>query len=161
MANSSELYLGEWTRSVDERYRLTLPAEWAESLADAAGECILAKERLGCVSLWHPPVWEDWLNQGVSLVASKIRSGRIAGRIDQVQMFGRLLSTRHKKVSIAGRSRVAIPDSFRSFLEVEPGGELLIVGAAVCVELWNPTRWSQHIGEHMPEFRRLFDRLAE
>jgi MraZ protein len=75
-------------------------------------------------------------------------------------MFGRLLSTRHKTVPIAGRGRIAIPDSFRTFLEVEPGGELLVVGAAICVEIWNPTRWSEHIGQHMSEFRDLFDKLA-
>ena len=75
-------------------------------------------------------------------------------------MFGRLLSTRHKAVPIAGRGRIAIPESFRTFLEVEPGGELLVVGAAVCVEIWNPMRWSTHIGENMPSFRNLFDGLA-
>ncbi len=161
MAENSELFLGEWARSLDERFRFSLPTEWAEALADDSNECVLAKEQPGCVSIWHPKEWEKWLSEGVSLVTGKIRSGRIGGRIDKVQMFGRLLSTRHKTVPIAGRGRIAIPDSFRTFLEVEPAGELLIVGAAVCVEVWNPIRWSEHIGTHMPEFRKLFDELAD
>jgi MraZ protein len=161
MAEVPELFIGEWARSVDERFRLSLPTEWADELVDDKGECVLAKERPGCVSVWHPRDWTQWLKEGVALVTGKIRSGRVAGRMDQVQMFGRLLSTRHKTVPIAGRGRIAIPDSFRTFLEVEPGGELLVVGAAVCVEIWNPTRWSTHIGEHMSEFRELFDKLAD
>ncbi len=161
MAETSELFLGEWTRSVDERFRLSLPPEWAEELVDDKGECVLTKERPGCVSVWHPREWKEWLSEGVALVTGKIRSGRVAGRMDQVQMLGRLLSTRHKTVLIAGRGRIAIPDSFRTFLEVEAGGELLVVGAAVCIEIWNPTRWSTHIGEHMSEFRELFDKLAD
>ncbi len=161
MAEVPELFIGEWARSVDERFRLSLPTEWADGLVDDKGECVLAKERPGCVSVWHPRDWTQWLSEGVALVTGKIRSGRVAGRMDEVQMFGRLLSTRHKTVPIAGRGRIAIPDSFRTFLEVEPGGELLVVGAAVCVEIWNPTRWSTHIGEHMPEFRQLFDKLAD
>ena len=161
MADVPELFLGEWTRSVDERFRLSLPQEWADELVDDKGECVLAKERPGCVSVWHPRGWTEWLSEGVALVTGKIRSGRVAGRMDQVQKFGRLLSTRHKSVPIAGRGRIAIPDSFRTFLEVEAGGELLVVGAAVCVEIWNPTRWSTHIGEHMSEFRELFDKLAD
>ena len=161
MAEVPELFIGEWARSVDERFRLSLPTEWADELVDDKGECVLAKERPGCVSVWHPRDWTQWLSEGVALVTGKIRSGRVAGRMDQVQMFGRLLSTRHKTVPIAGRGRIAIPDSFRTFLEVEPGGELLVVGAAVCVEIWNPTRWSTHIGEHMSEFRELFDKLAD
>ncbi|MGI9427528.1 MAG: division/cell wall cluster transcriptional repressor MraZ [Bythopirellula sp.] len=154
------LYLGEWTRSLDERYRLSLPTEMAELLSAQAGECVLAKERPGCVSLWNPTQWEAGLADGVNLVASKIQSGRLQDRLTQVQMLGRLLSTRHHTVPIAGRGRIAVPESFREFLEVEPGGNLMVVGAAVCLEIWHPRRWSEHIGEHMPAFRELFDQLA-
>ena len=97
----------------------------------------------------------------VELMKSKIRSGRLDRRTESVQLFGRLLSTRHRMVPIAGRGRLAIPDAFRQFLGVEPGGEVLVVGAAVCVELWRPERWGQHIGEQMPGFRQLFDQLTE
>ena len=92
---------------------------------------------------------------------SKIRSGRLDRRTESVQLFGRLLSTRHRTVPIAGRGRIAIPDAFREFLGVEPGGNVLVVGAAVCVEIWRPESWSQHIGEQMPGFRQLFDQLTE
>lgn len=121
---------------------------------------MLAKERPGCVSIWNVQQWEAWLAGGMDLVKSKIRSGRLSGRINEVQQLGRLLSTRHRQVPIGGRGRIAIPDSFRDFLEVEPGAELIVVGAAVCVEVWHPRRWSEHIGEQMPAFRDLFDQLA-
>jgi MraZ protein len=155
------LYLGEWARSLDERYRLSLPAEVAELLATDAAQCTLAKERPGCLSLWHSREWQRWLDEGIELVRNKIRGGRLQRRIESVQMFGRLLSTRHKQVPIAGRGRLAIPDAFRHFLGVEPGGDVQVVGAAVCVEIWHPQKWSEHIGEHMPEFRSLFDQLTE
>ena len=77
------------------------------------------------------------------------------------RQLGRLLSTRHRTAPIAGRGRLAIPDSFRDFLGVEPGGEVLVVGAAVCVEVWRPERWAEHIGHEMPEFRQLFDELTK
>ncbi len=159
--DKSDLFLGEWARSVDERYRLSLPVEWVAGLSGAESQCVLAKERPGCVSVWNPRQWESYLADGINLVSSKIRSGRLAGRLDQVQRLGRLLSTRHRTVPIAGRGRIAIPDSFRDFLQVEPGQNVMVVGAAVCVELWHPQRWSEHIGEHMPEFRQLFDQLAD
>ena len=155
------LLLGEWSRSLDERYRLSLPPETAELISAGSGQCVLAKERPGCISVWNSQQWDKWLADGVELVTGKIRSGRLTGKLDQVQMLGRLLSTRHKTVPIAGRGRLVIPDSFRDFLEVEPGGGLLVVGAAVCLELWHPRRWSEHIGAHMPEFRQLFDQLAD
>ena len=163
-ADSDQLCLGEWNRSLDERYRLSLPTEMIELLVlDAkknAKECVLAKERPGCVSLWNPKQWKASMADGVHLVASKIQSGRLSDKVSQVQMLGRLLSTRHRTVPIAGRGRIAIPESFRDFLEVEPGGTLMIVGAAVCIEIWHPQRWSEHIGQHMPDFHELFDQLA-
>jgi len=161
MAKSDALYLGEWARSLDERYRLSLPTEMAELVISDASQCVLAKERPGCVSLWNPGQWDSWLADGVDLVAGKIKSGRLTSRLGQLQMLGRLLSTRHRSVLIAGRGRVAIPESFRDFLEVEPGGELMVVGAAVCVEIWHPRHWKETIGTHMPQFRQLLDQLAD
>ena len=158
---SEGLFLGEWARSLDDRFRLSLPTEWSELLADGESNCVLAKERPGCVSVWHPQQWQESLADGVSLVAGKVRSGRLTNRLSQVQQLGRLLSTRHRVVPIAGRGRLVVPDSFRDFIEVEAGGELLVVGAAVCVELWHPRRWSEYIGQQMPEFRSLFDQLAD
>ncbi len=161
MPNAAEMFLGEWVRSLDERYRLSIPNEWAEQLSRGAGECIVAKELPGCLSLWNSQQWQQWLDEGVDLLAAKIRSGRLQQRVEHVQMFGRLLSTRHRTAPIAGRGRLAIPESVRSFLGVEPGGDVIVVGAAVCVEVWRPDRWSEHIGQHMPEFRKLFENLTE
>jgi MraZ protein len=158
---SETLYLGEWSRALDERFRLSLPTEMVKQLAGNTGECVLAKERPGCVSIWNIKAWEGWLAGGIDLVQGKIKSGRLSGRVSQVQLLGRLLSTRHRQVPIGGRGRLAVPESFRDFLEVEPGGNLMVVGAAICLEIWQPRRWSEHIGEQMPEFRQLFDQLAD
>jgi MraZ protein len=53
-----------------------------------------------------------------------------------------------------------IPEGFREFLGVEPGGEILVVGAAVCIEIWQPAAWLAYLKGRMPRFRRLFDRLS-
>ena len=161
MTNAADLFIGEWARSLDERHRLSLPPEWADLLAGATGQCTLAKERPGCLSLWNTEQWQGWLSTGVDLLRTKLRGGRLGGEVDDVQRLGRLLSTRHHAAPIAGRGRLAIPESFREFLGVEPGGDVLVVGAAVCVEVWRPLSWGEHIGQQMPEFRQLFDKLTK
>ena len=161
MIEAHDLFLGEWPRSIDDRFRLSLPPEWLEPLAGKSGGCTLAKERPGCLSLWNTQQWEGTLNEGVELLRSKLRSGRLDRRTEHVQLFGRLLSTRQRTIPIAGRGRIAIPEAFREFLGVEPGGDVLVVGAAVCVEIWRPAEWSRHIGDQMPGFRQLFDQLTE
>lgn len=157
------LLLGEVTRTLDDRYRLSLPAELAEGLVADKTEsphCLLAKERPGCLSLWNLDRWRKHLDDGVALVRSKIEAGKLDGRVAEVQQLGRLLSTRHREVPLAGRGRLVIPEGFREFLGVEPGGTAVLVGAAVCVEIWNPDQWAGAIGDEMPTFRQLFDQLS-
>jgi MraZ protein len=160
MAASPDFVLGEFTRSLDDRYRLSVPAELAEPLLGESVECALAKERPGCLSLWSAPQWRERYEAGVELVQSKMRAGRLEGRLDEVQQLGRLLSTRHRPIQLGGRSRLVVPEGFREFLGVEPGGTVIVVGAAVCVEIWRADRWLQHLEERMPSFRELFDKLA-
>jgi MraZ protein len=160
MTGPPEFLLGEFRRTLDERYRLSVPSELGDLLTAVSPECILAKERPGCISLWAASIWQARLDEAVELVKRKMQAGRLEGRLGQVQLLGRLLSTRHKAVELAGRGRLLIPEGFREFLRVEPGGEVLVVGAAVCIEIWNPPDWLKYLEARMPNFRRLLDRLS-
>lgn len=155
-----QLIAGESLRRIDERYRVSIPPELVELLAGGDRQCILAKERPGCLSLWNAADWKAKLEQGVELVQAKVRSRRLDGRLDEVQRLGRLLSTRHRNVQLGGRGRLALPEGFREFLEVEPGSSVMVVGAAVCVEIWHPERWNEYIREHVAQFRQLLDQLV-
>jgi MraZ protein len=161
MPDPQPLILGEFQRTLDERYRVSIPGELAEMLLGKSADCILAKERPGCLSLWSAELWQARLDEGVALVERKMQAGRLAGRMGQVQLLGRLLSTRHKAVQLAGRGRLLIPEGFREFLGVEPGGEVLVVGAAVCIEVWSPSAWLAYLQARMPKFGRLLDRLSQ
>lgn len=161
MRDPPEFLLGEFRRTLDDRYRLSVPQELGDLLVADSAECILAKERLGCLSLWRADLWQGQLDEGVELVRRKIQAGKLQGRIGQVQLLGRLLSTRHKAVQLAGRGRLLIPEGFREFLGVDPGGEVLVVGAAVCVEIWNPPEWLKYLEARMPKFRRLLNELSD
>jgi len=132
MPESERLLLGEFRRSLDERYRLSIPGELMDQLGIAQSgmesseseeaEFTLAKERPGCLSLWLAEVWKPKLAAGIDLVRSKVRAGKLQEQLGEVQLLGRLLSTRHKEVQIAGRGRLLVPEGFREFLRVEPGG---------------------------------------
>ena len=160
MATANELLIGEFPRTLDERFRLGLPSEFLGELTAAGEDLVLAKERAGCLSLWNAAVWKPRLDASVEVLRSKLAAGSLNQRVDQVQDLGRLLSTRHRTITLAGRGRLVIPDGFREFLGVEAGGDVLVVGAAVCIELWNPSAWSDFITVEMPAFRRRIDDLT-
>jgi len=156
----SEFISGEWKRVIDDRYRMSLPVDVAEWITDGAGDSILTKERPGCLSLWRAAEWQQREETGVALIRQKIQTGRLEQRWDEVQKLGRLLSTRSKIVRLANRSRLVIPEGFREFLEVPPEGEVMVIGAAICLEIWNPRFWREHLSQEMSTFGSLFKNLS-
>ncbi len=160
MTAAADLFVGEFARTLDERFRLAIPPELAEPLLAPGAKLVLAKERAGCLSLWPAAVWKPRMDAAIDVVRTKYQAGLLTQRVGHLQDLGRLLSTRHKVVSLAARDRLVIPEGFRDFLGVEPGGELFVVGAAVCVELWQPAAWSAYVTSAMPEFRRRIDELT-
>jgi MraZ protein len=162
---ATKLILGEFRRTIDDRFRVSLPLELVSPLVSGGGEgdeqeCLLVKERPGAISLWNAERWSESFDRGVQLIEAKIAAGRLAGQTGDVLRLGRLLSTRHRTVRIAGRGRLLIPEGFREFLGVEPGGEILIVGAALCIEIWRPDAWLTYLDEQISEFRPLYDSLS-
>ena len=148
--------VGEFRRTLDERYRLTIPNELADRITTETGtDCVLAKESVGSLSLWKSADWKASLDKEIVAVQALLESGRLKDRLDVVQKFGRLLSTRQREVQMAGRSRLSIPEGFREFLGVEPGGEVFVVGAALCIEIWRPDAWFRHLQEEMPQFKQM------
>lgn len=161
MAATSKLILGECQRTLDERYRLSIPTEMSDLLtAGETSACFLVKEQPGCLSLWNADEWKKKKEGRIEIIERKIQMHLLEGRTGDIQKLGRLLSTRDKEIQMAGRGRLVLPDGFRQFLGVEAGGEVMVVGAGVCVELWNPTRWTDYLEKEIPEFQQLFDGLS-
>ncbi|RPI81288.1 MAG: division/cell wall cluster transcriptional repressor MraZ [Planctomycetaceae bacterium] len=152
---------GEFKRVIDERFRISLPPELAEPITVDSGDAILVKEQAGCLSLWRAADWQRRLDAGVLLIRQKIQLGRMEQRWSDVQRFGRLLSTRSRAVKLAQRSRLVIPEGFREFLDVPPESEVMLIGAVVCVEIWNPQAWLQLLRQEMPGFGPLLKDLSD
>jgi MraZ protein len=162
MTNRPDTFIsGEVRRTLDDRYRLTLPTEFAAAVTDTDGETIVTKERFGCLSLWKAADWRGRMDDGVAIIREKIMRGRMEQRWSEVQRLGRLLSTRSTTVKLANRSRLTIPEGFREFLSTPAGQDVMVVGAAICVEVWNPDAWLDQLKADMPEFSPMFKELAQ
>jgi MraZ protein len=165
MPATPRLILGEFSCTLDERFRLSIPQELTELLGAESHRCLLAKERSGCLSLWNAETWESRVAARVRLLEQKLQAESFGeDRIGRVQLLGRLLSSRNRPVELKGRGRLLIPEGFRKFLGVDrdpPQNEVFVVGAAVCVEIWKPAAWLAYLESRMPRFRRLFHELSQ
>ncbi len=160
MSEMPPLFTGEFPRAIDERFRLSIPGELLAGLGGDGADCLLTKERPGCLSLWNAAEWQTKFDARVNLIRAKLQAGRLDDRLPGLQQWGRLLSTRQRSVQLAGRGRLLVPEGFREFLRVEPGGDVMVVGAAVCVEIWHPQRWLEYLERSLPKYRRWFARLS-
>ena len=131
-----------------------------QGLGEEIEELLLVKEQPGALSLWNARQWQPRWNQDLELIERKMQAGRFVDRLGDVQLWGRLLSTRQRTIRLAHRGRLLIPEGFREFLGVEPGGSVMVVGAASCVEIWHPENWRQHLATEIPKFRALKDNLS-
>ncbi len=163
MPDPLPIILGEFPCKLDDRYRVLIPGELGDLLPGDPAECVLAKERAGCLSLWSGEVWQAKVALRLALAEQKVQAGLHDARIGRVQLLGRLLSTRHQRVQLRDRRRLLVPKSFREFLGATPGKDgqgVIVVGAAVCIEIWNPPAWLKYVEARMPRFRRLVNQLS-
>lgn len=158
--DKSSLITGEHRRVYDDRYRIALPPECMTSIAADGEEAVLAKEREGCLSLWNVSRWQKTVEGPVGLLEHKLSLQLLDRESSKVQRFVRLLSTRSKRVKLGQRSRLLVPEGFREFLNVEPNSEVIVVGAGVCLEIWNPIVWTAYLREDLSQFHSLFQELT-
>ena len=161
MGSDAGLIVGEFVRKIDDRFRLMLPPELAQSVASKQDEtCVLAKERFGSLSLWSQEAWRSRIEPGLAVVRQKVQGRWLPTQVAEVQQFARLLSTRSREVTLAGRSRLVVPEEFREFLRVKPGEDCVVVGAGICVELWHPETWQEYLKQEIGLFGALFEKLS-
>lgn len=161
MSQASQLITGEFRRVYDDRYRIALPPECVELIADEGADCVLAKEREGCLSLWNAELWRKKVDVGVELLKHKLQLNLVDQKdLSKLQRFTRLLSTRSRTIKLGARGRLLVPEGFREFLGVEPNSETIIVGAGVCLEIWKPDVWQAYLREDISQFDNLYKELV-
>lgn len=157
MSQAPSLIRGEFRRVYDDRYRISLPPE---CVASVSGDCVLAKERDGCLSLWNADLWKQKIDRGLELIEHKLQLDYLDRDLVKLQRFSRLLSTRSRPIRLAPRGRLLVPEGFREFLAVEPNSEVIIIGAGICLEIWNPQQWLSYVREDVAHFHDLMKELT-
>jgi MraZ protein len=120
------VFTGEFRHTIDGKGRVAVPARFRADLAAGATVCRWLEN---CVAIFPKQVW-----QTLADAASAERYADAGARA-----FTRFLFSGAFEVELDGQGRVVLPTSLRQF-----GGlrsEVVVVGAADHIELWEPARW--------------------
>ncbi len=122
------MFLGEYTPSLDEKGRLTLPARFREQLEKA----YLTSEVERCLAVWPPAEFE-----------SRARELREAARHDGASHDrAAFFFAGAQEVTPDKQGRIAIPPSLREFAGLAEG-PVVVTGAFDHVEIRATESWQQ------------------
>lgn len=120
------MFIGEYTHSLDDKNRLSLPVKFREKLGK---EVVITPGLDGCLFVFSKKEWThiaDSLAEA-SLLQTDFRS------------FNRFLFGGAAEVEVDKAGRVLIPDFLRERLKLDD--KAVIIGVQKRVEIWNEQSW--------------------
>lgn len=126
------MLVGQWEASVDQKGRVIIPSKLREILSSYRGEQLyIALELDGCLSIMPNSVFQNYLEIFQSAPWTN----------EEARFMKRFLCSNAQICSFDPQGRVLIPANLRARAGIKPGSEVMIVGNADRVEIWNKKRW--------------------
>ncbi|BCX05174.1 MAG: transcriptional regulator MraZ [Candidatus Roseilinea sp.] len=126
------MFLGEFTHTLDEKSRLTLPAKFRTRLADGV---VMTTGADKCLLIY--PLDE------FKLLFERVSALPMMGR-EAATLRRMLYSNAHDAVPDK-QNRVVIPQPLREYAEIT--NEAVVVGVGKFIEVWNPREWQRALEE--------------
>ncbi len=141
-----QVFLGEYSHTLDEKGRLTLPARWREELGDSV---VITRGLDQCLFVFPATKFEA-----------------IARELDQLgfakadaRALSRYLSAKAMDDTLDKQGRIIIPPALREFAGLN--GEALIVGAFSRIEIWNGERYNQQNAQVEADVQGVSERIGD
>jgi MraZ protein len=123
------MFLGEYTHTLDDKGRLTLPAKFRDELANGI---VVTRGLDGCLFVFTVEDWKQF---------TKILGQELPFTQQKARAFARLLFSGASDIVPDRQGRILIPTYLREFARLD--SEVKIIGANNRIELWSPERWQE------------------
>ena len=120
------MFLGEFTHTLDDKGRLTIPSKFRGDLATGL---VVTRGMDPCLVIYPMRAWEA-LTERVSGLPMTDRNARD---------FRRLVFADATDTIPDGQGRVNIPQSLRDFAGLD--GQVVVAGCDAYIEVWNMDSW--------------------
>ncbi len=142
------LLTGTFSRAIDEKLRVAIP----KPLRDAFSKSSAAKN-VAYVAPGTDGSLALYAEESLAELAKRLAQSSPGAQ--EVRAFSRLFYARAQAVEIDGQGRVRIPSELAQLAGLEK--EAVLVGVQDHLELWEPRRWAEYVGQRQNQF----DELAE
>jgi MraZ protein len=122
------MFFGEFSHTIDDKGRLTLPAKYRNDLANGV---ILTRGLDGCLFVFSLTEWNQLLQRLQELPFTQ----------KSTRDFDRYFFSGATDVIPDRQGRVLLPSYLRDYAELN--GDVTIIGSGTHLEIWNPQRWQE------------------
>jgi MraZ protein len=140
------MLLGEYEHTLDEKYRLTLPARFRTAMA---GGLVLTRGLDSCVEVYPAADW-------TALVESRLAG--LNPLSHETRVLERFYYTGAVEVQPDKQGRVMVPSALLEHAKL--GREVVVVGMRGRIEIWDRAAWRAQIKEVMGSAEHVAERLA-
>jgi MraZ protein len=120
------MFLGEFTHTIDNKGRLTLPAKLRPVLTEGV---VVTRGLDGCLFIFTKAHFEALAQRAAALPLTQA----------DARDFTRMLFSGAADLEVDRQGRVLLPPLLRAFAQLE--SEVIIVGVNTRMEVWNKAAW--------------------
>lgn len=141
------LLTGCFARSLDEKFRFSLPKAHRDALQQA-----------GSPALFVTPGNDGSLalHTESSLAALGDRLGELSPAGQDVRTFSRLFYSQASRVELDRQGRIRIPVPLAESIGLQR--EMMLLGVRDHIELWEKSRWEAYLDANQPEYDDIAER---
>lgn len=143
--NKIIMFIGEYTHTVDEKKRISLPSKFKKELGL---KVVVSRGLDNCLFLFP---YKTWSTISEEMSKSDMKLGDARG-------FSRFLFSGAAEIDVDSMGRILIPDFLREFADVK--GSVVFTGVHNRVEIWNERRWETYRKRMESEVDAMAEKLA-
>ncbi len=143
------MWYGEYQHTLDNKDRFIFPAKFREKLKGIKPKFYITRGLDGCLFLFLEDAWKKLEEKLKSLSFSK----------QKPRFFNRLYFSGALEVDIDSQGRITLPAYLKEFAAIKR--EIMIVGIADRIEVWDKGRWNKFYQENKQKFEAMAEDLFE
>jgi MraZ protein len=125
----SNMLLGEYTHTLDDKKRIILPKKFKDTLGK---KVVITRGLDNCLFLYSDKEWAD--------IAKRLRELSFAQA--DTRGFNRFMFSGAVEVDVDGTGRILIPEHLKKFAALKT--KVVVTGVSDRVEIWDEKRWAAY-----------------